>query len=167
MEELELRMYFFVPYNISEIQKGIQAGHAAIEYARIFGNTELFNEFAQKHKTWIILNGGTTNNNMNFPGTLQATHNEIIEWNRGNINNLIDVVAFYEPDLNDAMTAICFICDQRVWDFKKYPDLVEEEFFDGVRNLDDIEEIRKNWEITMGGKTNVFLRNLIRGVRLA
>ena len=30
---LELRMYFFVPYNISPIQKSIQAGHAALEYA--------------------------------------------------------------------------------------------------------------------------------------
>ncbi len=36
---LEQRMYFFVPYNISEIQKGIQAGHAALQYANLCGHT--------------------------------------------------------------------------------------------------------------------------------
>ena len=30
--KLELRMYGFVPYNISEIQKAIQFGHAVVEY---------------------------------------------------------------------------------------------------------------------------------------
>ena len=41
-KELELRMYFFTIYQLSGIQKGIQAGHAALEYARLFGNTDLF-----------------------------------------------------------------------------------------------------------------------------
>ena len=31
-EELEWRMYGIVPYNISDIQKGIQFGHAVQEY---------------------------------------------------------------------------------------------------------------------------------------
>ena len=30
--ELEYRMYFLVPYNLSPIQQGIQAGHALQEY---------------------------------------------------------------------------------------------------------------------------------------
>jgi len=30
----EYRMYGLVPYNISEIQKGIQFGHAVVEYAQ-------------------------------------------------------------------------------------------------------------------------------------
>ena len=32
MENLELRMYGLVPYNISPIQQGIQFGHAKDEY---------------------------------------------------------------------------------------------------------------------------------------
>lgn len=32
--KLELRMYGFVPYNLSEIQKGIQYCHAVVEYAQ-------------------------------------------------------------------------------------------------------------------------------------
>ena len=31
-EDLEWRMYGIVPYNISDIQKGIQFGHAVQEY---------------------------------------------------------------------------------------------------------------------------------------
>jgi hypothetical protein len=80
MEEtpLELRMFFFVPYNISEIQKGIQAGHAAIGYAFQFGNTELFKDFAKNWKTWIILDGGTTNEKANEDGIPQGTLNQIV-----------------------------------------------------------------------------------------
>lgn len=54
------RMYFFVPYNISEIQKGIQAGHSALEYALKYGRTKEFLDFVENHKTWVILSGGTT-----------------------------------------------------------------------------------------------------------
>jgi hypothetical protein len=59
-DNLKLRMYFFVPNNISDIQKSIQAGHAALEYAYHYGDTKLFDDFITKHKTWVILNGGTT-----------------------------------------------------------------------------------------------------------
>ena len=33
-DNLELRMYGLVPYNISPIQQGIQFGHAVIEYGQ-------------------------------------------------------------------------------------------------------------------------------------
>ena len=55
-------MYFFVPYNISPIQQAIQAGHAALEYAWKFFEKNDYKAFMQD-KTWIILNGGTTNKN--------------------------------------------------------------------------------------------------------
>ena len=57
---MELRMYFFVPYNISDIQKGIQAGHAAIQYVIKHGHTQELNDCYINNKTWIILNGRTT-----------------------------------------------------------------------------------------------------------
>ena len=34
MNKLELRMYGFVPYNLSPIQQGIQYGHAVVEYSQ-------------------------------------------------------------------------------------------------------------------------------------
>jgi hypothetical protein len=77
MNNLELRMYGLVPYNISPIQQGIQFGHAVVEYSQkiqsfksgILSKTETYrnisnqyDEWADNWKTFIILNGGTTNN---------------------------------------------------------------------------------------------------------
>ena len=38
-EDLEWRMYGIVPYNISDIQKGIQFGHAVQEYNNLMFET--------------------------------------------------------------------------------------------------------------------------------
>ena len=79
-KDLEKRMYFLVPYNISEIQKGIQCGHAGLDYARKYGNDEDFIDFVDHHKTWIILNGGTTNSERELgTGTLFGTLNQYAE----------------------------------------------------------------------------------------
>ena len=64
MKNLEKRMYFLVPYNISDTQKGIQAGHAMGEYVLKYGRhnpDHVVWDFLEKWKTWIILNGSTTN----------------------------------------------------------------------------------------------------------
>jgi hypothetical protein len=39
--KLELRMMGFVPYNISEITKAIQFGHAVVEYMMKYFNLSL------------------------------------------------------------------------------------------------------------------------------
>ena len=57
----ERRLYFFVLGSLSGICKGIQAGHAAVEYARLFGDTLEFKDFAKYDETFILLNGGTSN----------------------------------------------------------------------------------------------------------
>ena len=119
LKELELRMYFFVPYNISPIQQAIQAGHAAVDYAYRYGSTEEFKLFAEVFKTWIILNGGTTNERRDFDGIPMGDLNQIADALAGN-----DIVFsfFQEPDLNDALTAVCFICNEQVFNKKDYPD---------------------------------------------
>lgn len=185
-DELELRMYFFVPYNISDIQKAIQAGHSALEYAKSYGNTKLFKDFVSNHKTWIILNGGTTNSNFHKAGNRVGTLNQIVESLESNmINNSI----FIEPDLNDAITSVCFVCDERVWNYEKYPNIgkyilyikmykearnsLSNEISNMLLNSDD-EVIMENfpkwyeeWIEFMGGKKNVFLRELIKNKKLA
>ena len=81
MENLELRMYGLVPYNISPIQQAIQFGHAVVEYGQAIKSpitippmrtnaSEIYNEWANRWKTFIILNGGTTNLSEERPGTL-------------------------------------------------------------------------------------------------
>ena len=178
MEELELRMYFFVPYNLSPIQQGIQAGHAALEYAHKFHNTELFQKF-MNNKTWIILNGGTTNYKN---GTLNQINEDL--WAKDIPHSL-----FHEPDLNDALTAICFIVDERVFNKERYPNFMDwlldvkmyrealnvlphanERF---LRNLSDekskelFPEFFDQWTEFIGGQKNLFLRDLLKNKKLA
>ena len=164
MDNLELRMYFLVPYNISEIQKGIQAGHAALDYAFRFGKTKLFIDFIKHHKTWIILNGGVTRKDHRVThkaGEMNTAENVLR-------NLQIPYGSFIEPDLNNALTTLCFICDERVFDSYKYPDY--EMYCRNVsigNRIDFNVDIYKNWSLMMGGDTNIVLRDLIKDKRLA
>lgn len=182
MEDLEKRMYFFVPYNISPIQQAIQAGHAALEYAHKFHDSPIFEDFIYNWKTWIILNGGTTNSNRGEDGAPLGTLDQTIE---SLMQNDIYCSIFHEPDLNDALTAICFICDERVFDYETYPEF--DDWFCVQDFPDDTDEWKasymkydkgnraekfpshyKIWvDNIMGGSDNVFLRELLKGKNLA
>lgn len=88
------KMYFLVLYNLSPIQQGIQAWHSAIEYMLKY-NDEETKERATSHKTFIILNWGTT---------------ETLEQHRRHIDGLwIKHTIFCEPDLWGLTTSPCFI----------------------------------------------------------
>jgi hypothetical protein len=159
---LEKRMYFFVPYQLTGIQQGIQAGHSMGEYALKYGRynpDHLIWEFLEKWKTWIILNGGTTNNNRNFEMIPVGSLNQIVDQLE---KNEIEFSIFNEPDINNALTAVCFICDERVFNYEKYPELDSEY---GTR--EQLENSLKLWEKSVGGKKNVFLRELLKGKKLA
>lgn len=157
-KKLEYRMYFFVPYNLSDIQKGIQTGHCALEYAYKFGEKDEYKSFIENDKTWIILNGGTTNSSRDSNGELNGSLNRIAETlSNNNINNAV----FHEPDLDDALTAVCFLADERVYDYEKYPD------YDEVGNDVYGEILYSDWVNLIGGDKNVFLRELIKGKKLA
>jgi hypothetical protein len=189
MEEKRLayRMYFFVPYNISPIQQAIQAGHAGMEYVYTHQLRPELIHFMDDDKTWVVLNGGTTNSKIDEEIMLPfGTLNQIQE----NLQkNNIDISSFYEPDLNDALTAVCFLADERVWDYKNYPD-----FFDFIvevkMTVDAAEQMPAQnyimlkgktseelkimfpewypeWVKFLGGEKNLFLRELLRGKKLA
>lgn len=176
MERLEQRMYGLVPYNISPIQQGIQYGHAVVEYGLNNFHSQDYLNWAKYDKTFIILNGGTTNSNPERLGTLN-THAELLK-NKG-----MSTAEFIEPDLGDQLTAVVFLVDERVYDREKYPD-----FFDyvkwKVRGYDSskytsfnqyvkslIEErgsIYMDWvNEVMGGEKNEFLRDFLRNFKLA
>lgn len=187
-EGYELRMYFFVPYNISPIQQAIQAGHAALEYARKYKDDKEFTDFVDYHKTWIILNGGTTNSKCiesaniredenPYIGTLDNIYNQLLK-------NKIKCSSFQEPDLNEALTAVCFIADKRVFDYEEYPDFKQfllsnkkdltptqvesiHKFLSFEEMKDQFERQYIDWEESLGGHKNVFLRNLLKGKKLA
>lgn len=198
-ENLEKRLYFFVPYNLSPIQQAIQAGHAALEYARKYQNDPDFIDFADNWKTWIILNGGTTNSKLlkdsetgwyanprtdeaPYLGSLDNIAHQLIK-------NKINYSLFQEPDLNDALTAVCFIADTKVWDWENYPNfrnwLHEQPLdikdhselrFKRIKNKSDysdedlLAQFAKEylvWVEFVGGIKNAFLKDLIEGKKLA
>ena len=181
--KLEKRMYGLVPYNISPIQQGIQFGHAVVEYSELIRMYEAnivnypnksivvdeYNEWANLWKTFIILNGGTTNDkcdlftNESEPiGTLNKHHLTLI-------NNNVELATFREVDLGNQLTAIVFIVDERVFNKTKYPDF--DKFHDNIL-LDKSEvleygDIYDRWVRSVGGNKNVFLRDFLSKFRLA
>jgi hypothetical protein len=91
-------------YNLSGIQKGIQFGHAAVEYSRLAAEHEAYVdyfEFADNHKTFILLDGGGSND-MQY---------RLLELDDLEIPNAV----FHEPDLNNSLSAIAFILPEDVY----------------------------------------------------
>ena len=120
-EKLELRMYGLTIYNLSPIQQGIQFGHAVQEYNNMMEHEEdpsikiQFDKWRKEDKTFIILNGGTTNNNPERFGTINK-HMVTME------DMGIKFATFREPDLGDQLTAVVFLVDEYVFNKEKYPD---------------------------------------------
>ena len=101
----ELRMYGFVPYNISPIQKGIQFNHANDVYANKYSEDEDYQRFRTKWFTNIILNGGTTNEgHMVKHGFQEGYYEGSMQGLLKDLNKIgIKVGTFYEPDLNSTL----------------------------------------------------------------
>jgi hypothetical protein len=79
-----------------------------------------FTEWNLNWKTFIVLNGGTTNNSLISGGvTPRGTLNKHLDslWDNG-----IEVGTFYEPDLGNQLTAIVFLVGEKVFNKTKYPD---------------------------------------------
>jgi len=188
-EPLELRMYFFVPYNISGRQMGIQAGHALGRYCLRYGRHEpnhIVWDFLEKWETFIVLNGGTTNDERDFEMIPVGTMNKIADQLQ---ENDIEFSYMIEPDLNHALSAVSFICDERVFNQKDYPDFIDYIF--DVKMYPDVRkdvpeanyvmlkmqskekqqelfpEYYKEWVRFVGGIKNVFLRELIKDKKKA
>lgn len=110
-------MYGLVPYNISPIQQAIQYGHAVVEYCLQYAGAEDFERWARRDKTFIILNGLTTNLSFEKPGALNISAQTLSDHG-------VATAKFHEPDLGDQLTAVVFLVDERVWDREKWPDFV-------------------------------------------
>lgn len=196
---LELRMYGLTPYQLNGRQIGIQHGHGTDEYAlkiikSILGKNpsapaeevERYLDWLENWKTYIVLNGGTTNLNPERLGTLNL-HLQTLK------DNGIFCTEFYEPDLGDQLTSVNFIVDERVFkkdENNKYvhvefedwilenpspfiPTIDDKWFRKGVRKIcknSDSKELKdhyQKWVDYMGGEKNVFLRDFLKDFRLA
>lgn len=129
----EYRLYGWVPYNLSEIQKGIQFGHAAVELMLEAWKDEwdderaVTMEWAKKHKTFIILNGGPTRAE-DQPGGMHQIFRilhmiKLLHIDRtkkvgenSNPRNASEIVKFEEPDLNNALTGVAVVLSNYAFD---------------------------------------------------
>lgn len=173
---LEYRMYGLVPYNISDKQKGIQFGHAVVRYGRTLRKNptlqhmlDIYDKYADNDETFIILDGGTTNNSVEYVGTMNK-----------HLKTLRDagllVQDFYEPDLGNQLTAMCFLVDERVFNSTLYPSFVPETFpysrhKPSQKALDEVASRNivnyNHWVDKIGGPLNAFLREYLKPLRLA
>lgn len=171
---LEYRMYGFVPYNLSPIQQGIQFGHAVVDYGRtvegLKPHDDIYKKWADNDKTFIILDGGTTNNNPERLGSLNQRMNTLRD-------NDVLLQEFHEPDLGDQLTAFVFLVDERVFNRTLYPDFVGTPYPWPLHKKPSEKEFTKweaennknyaSWEEKIGGVKNAFLRNYLRNLKLA
>lgn len=196
MKKLEWRMYGITPYNISEIQKGIQFGHAVQEYNNImFDDKSIerdgFDKWRTNDKTFMVMNGGTTNDDISdkFYGSINRSLEKLKSMG-------ITIGVFREPDLGNQVSAVVFLADERCfkkkpypWDDENvvtYPDFVDylnkskeqmlidrNEFiiksgWPGEPTLENIyPTIYNNWVELIGGVQNVGLRKFIDNLRFA
>lgn len=165
-QKLELRMYGFVAYNLGSVQKGIQFGHAVVEYSKFIDQlrelgipehkevVERWIDWRDNHKTFIVLDGGSTNKNLGPNlGNLNLLYSEI--------SVLTPTIPFYEPDLGDQMSAFVFILDERVFNEKDWSFYYEDKDFIDIKNK-WFEQLPEKEQIALES-----LRHLIKGKRLA
>ena len=112
----ELRCYTFTLYQLSSIQQGIQAGHAAVElgmkaHTRLIRNLNgdhwaAYHEWATHHKTMVLLNGGDLNELCELRNFL------------GSENNKFPWAPFYESadSLGGLLTSIAVILPARIFE---------------------------------------------------
>lgn len=179
------RMYGFTPYNMSPIQKAIQFGHAVVEYMLKYGekhdqkmtdDRKNCKEWAENNKTFIILNGGTTNKTEGRLGTMNqhlATFKyEFLDW---------PVATFNEIDLGDQLTSFVFLVPEQVYNTKRFPDFVDVvklfpecdgfnqetlcNYADALKNEEH--ELYQAWVINTGGPQIVKMREFLKPFKLA
>lgn len=103
-----MRAYFLTNMYLSSIQHGIQSGHCLQEINNKYkiGGTDqaltLF-DWAENHKTWYVLNGGTSE---------QMQHIlQFFKWE----SNPYPWAYFKEPSLDDALTCVGIIVPESLY----------------------------------------------------
>lgn len=135
------RMYCLVLKQLSPMQKGIQSAHAIVEYGMTYSNKTYYIQWSKSDKTIIVLDGGT--------------YSDMKECRKFLEDNKINYATFYEEDLNNLLTAIVFVADEKIWNTEKYP------YYDMLSDSDSESDFYDDIE------RNLNIRNFIFSKRLA
>lgn len=108
-----MRFYGFGNYYLSSLQQGLQAGHAAVDLAmkcyatkRDTNSWDQYRDWAENHKTMVLLNGGNS-----------ADLQELFEF-LDSEDNPYPYVKFHEDDvsLNGALTYVGTVLPEKIYD---------------------------------------------------
>ena len=183
----ELRMYGLVAYQLSgTIHAGIQFGHAVVEYGLKHGKSNVINDkvdtytqWAKNDKTFIVLNGGTTNKRLIDGIPFGSLNQHVITLKEMGVAT----AEFYEPDLGEQLTATVFIVPKQVYNKKEFLNF-DEYTIQTTSDLEialevneaykrcnfenkNLKEKYEEWTKYMGGKTNVELRYFLSNFKFA
>lgn len=111
-----MRLYCFTNMYLSSIQNGIQPLHATVELFLKYSTnssiqSKLLYDWANFHKTVIVLNGGPTENFFGIDEVVSQTE--------------YPYASFYEPGLGGALTCICVVVPTKIYDQKFAADLTD------------------------------------------
>lgn len=154
MEILTQRLYSITSFYCNGIISGIQSYHSGMEYAVKYWETPEFQQWIKQDKTVIILSGGDSHVN---DGTMEQLRDKLISYD-------IEIGVFHEPGMNDALTSISFLADEKVWDKEKYPDTNHS--YPDVPEV-DVEIFQQLDMRHKYGAKRVILRNLLKDFKLA
>ena len=164
MNKRTYRMYGLVPYNLSPIQQGIQFGHSVVEYAQSNFTQGDYQMWAKHDKTFIILNGGTTNSRRyggKYVGSLNEHSKELSDMG-------VKSATFDEPDLGDCLTSVVFLADDRVFDRVAWPEYSGLTYDDGTPDPTEYWEWKMKFsESEIEADKIVWLRDWLPKFRLA
>lgn len=183
----ELRMYGLVAYQLSgTIHAGIQFGHAVVEYGLKHGKSNVINDkvdtytqWAKNDKTFIVLNGGTTNKRLIDGIPFGSLNQHVITLKEMGVAT----AEFYEPDLGEQLTATVFIVPKQVYNKKEFLNF-DEYTIQTTSDLEialevneaykrcnfenkNLKEKYEEWTKYMGGKKNVELRYFLSNFKFA
>ena len=170
---LELRMFGVAPFQLGPLHAGIQFQHAATMYERKF-HTPLYEDWADNWMTSIVKNGGSTNTSTDPErrGSVNKFYDQCVELG-------IDAVYFTEITMGDQITCVALIADERTWDLDTWPnidltlwgakdpfDYLNPDFSLPRISAMDPQEAYNQWVELVGGRKNVFLRQVLRPMPL-
>ena len=142
-------MYCLAERHLSSIQKAIQSAHAIVEYGLTYGDTPEYKQWAGKDKTIVILDGGNSIDLDSIKDQLCCEG-----W---------PFEVFYEPDMDNFMTAIAFIAPDKVYDYKNWGvsyDDYREKIYPAKVQYD-------TWLNDIGGKPAEAVKSIISSLRIA